>query len=106
MRGWRAHEVQRPPDHDLGGGVAAKYSTKHLLSSPVGPFGCWAKGPGFRKVVLLTLNKSAMIVSRFMGLRSHSGERGSPRAQDFTDGPSLRDAAPGMERRVSVEDFT
>src|ERR1700740_527037 len=46
-----------------------------------------------------------MIVSRFMG-RSHSGERGSPRAQHFTDGPGLRDAAPRMERRVSVEDFT
>src|ERR1700757_4768853 len=41
----------------------------------------------------------------FHGLRSQSRERGSPRTQDFTDGPGLRDTASRMERRVSVEDF-
>src|SRR5262249_5210120 len=28
---WRAHEVQRPPDQELGGRFVAKYSTNHLL---------------------------------------------------------------------------
>ncbi len=68
MRVWRTHEVQLPPDHEFGCGFAAKYSTKHLMSSPVGPFGCWARGPGFRKVVVLT-PKKAMPVSSFIGLR-------------------------------------
>src|SRR5262249_15594319 len=101
---WCAHKKKDTPVSKSGCGVNRKYSTKHLLWSPVSPVGCRERDHDSKKWKRGNWDDRAMTFT-VCSARWSLGESRCPGAKDLADGPSLGNATARVEWWVAVEDL-